>query len=204
MNSGEGGFLTTNDPELAARAVISSGSYMIYGTHGAIPGEDVFGKVRLDSPNCSARMDNLRAAILRHQLPHVDAQVVRWNARYGVLRDHLSQNPAIHVPVRHRDEHYVGSSFQFQLRHMARADIPAFVQRCAARGVEIKWFGGDQPTGFTSRYDSWKYLGDPPDLPRTREVLGKTCDLRVPLTFDEDDCRVIAGIVGEEAVESGK
>ena len=31
MNSGEGGFLTTNDPHAAARAVVSSGSYMLYG-----------------------------------------------------------------------------------------------------------------------------------------------------------------------------
>ena len=31
MNSGEGEFLTTNDPEIAARAVVSSGSYMLYG-----------------------------------------------------------------------------------------------------------------------------------------------------------------------------
>ena len=42
MNSGEGGLLTTNDAEIAARAVISSGSYMLYGRHGAIPAEEVF------------------------------------------------------------------------------------------------------------------------------------------------------------------
>ena len=51
MNSGEGGFLTTNDAEIAARAVVSSGSYMLYGRHGAIPAEDVFQKIRLHSPN---------------------------------------------------------------------------------------------------------------------------------------------------------
>ncbi|GIR97360.1 MAG: hypothetical protein CM15mP100_5800 [Alphaproteobacteria bacterium] len=30
MNSGEGGFLTTDDDEMAARAIINSGSYMLY------------------------------------------------------------------------------------------------------------------------------------------------------------------------------
>ncbi len=44
MNSGEGGFLTTNDAELAAVAVVSSGSYMLYGRHGAIPAEEIFQK----------------------------------------------------------------------------------------------------------------------------------------------------------------
>ena len=41
MNSGEGGLLTTNDPEVAARAVILSGSYMFYQRHGARAGRGV-------------------------------------------------------------------------------------------------------------------------------------------------------------------
>ena len=77
MNSGEGGFLTTNDAELAARAVVSSGSYMLYGRHGAIPAEDVFQKVRLHAPNYSGRMDHMRAAILRSQCQFLKTI---WNA----------------------------------------------------------------------------------------------------------------------------
>ena len=30
MNSGEGGFLTTNDVDIAAQAIVLSGSYMLY------------------------------------------------------------------------------------------------------------------------------------------------------------------------------
>jgi dTDP-4-amino-4,6-dideoxygalactose transaminase len=37
INSGEGGFLTTDDPDLIARAVIRSGSYMLYDQHDAAP-----------------------------------------------------------------------------------------------------------------------------------------------------------------------
>ena len=68
MNSGEGGFLTTNDPELAARAVVSSGSYMLYGRHGAFLLKR-FSKNCVHAPNYSGRMDHMRAAILRAQLP---------------------------------------------------------------------------------------------------------------------------------------
>ena len=32
----------------------------------------------------------------------------------------------------------------------------------------------------------------------SREVLSRTCDMRVPLTFDADDCALIATIVREE------
>ena len=68
INSGEGGLLTTDDPEIAARAIIMSGSYMLYGSHGAAPDEEVFRKIRLETPNYSGRMDNLRATLLRGQL----------------------------------------------------------------------------------------------------------------------------------------
>lgn len=62
MNSGEGGLLTSDDTVFMARAIMLSGSYMLYGRHGAAPGPEVFADIRLDTPNMSARMDNLRAA----------------------------------------------------------------------------------------------------------------------------------------------
>ena len=47
LNSGEGGLLTTDDAELAARATILSGSYMLYESHGASPAPAVLETIRL-------------------------------------------------------------------------------------------------------------------------------------------------------------
>ena len=198
MNSGEGGFLTTNDPEIAARAVVSSGSYMLYGRHGAIPAESVFKKVRLHSPNYSGRMDQMRAAILRAQLPVLEDNVARWNELYDCLHARFSAMPGAVIPERKQDEFYVGSSIQFRAEGLSRDQIPAFVEACAARGAELKWFGDDEPKAFTSRYDSWKYIDDIPELPTTLRVLSTTLDMRVPLTFTRDDCELIADIIAEE------
>lgn len=197
LNSGEGGFLTTGDPELAARATILSGSYMLYARHGAGPPADAFDAARWEMPNCSARMDHLRAAILRAQLPHLETNVRRWNDRYRVLEEGFRSAPSLSVPARPAAEGFVGSSIQFHADGIS--DIPGFLAACLARGVELKWFGADTPTGFTSRYDSWRYFGPPPDLPQTRAVLATTCDMRIPLTFTEADCALIAEIVAEEA-----
>ena len=201
MNSGEGGLLTTDDPVIAARAVINSGSYMLYARHGAIPDESVFQEVRLDTPNYSGRMDNLRAAILNAQLADLDHQVERWNARYRVLDEGLRAVPGVRIPRRDVRENYVGSSIQFFAQGLERDRVPDLVDRCFNRGVELKWFGEDEPRGFTSRYDSWHYLGEQPELPNTLAVLSKTCDMRVPLTFDEDDCRLIVEIIADEMAD---
>ena len=198
MNSGEGGFLTTDDDEMAARAIINSGSYMLYERHGTLPPQQDFEHIKLDTANYSCRMDNLRAALIRAQLPHLDDNIARWNQLYDRLYAHLSAAEGIDIPARRQAEFYVGSSIQFRTTGLSKAEIPAFITRCAKRGVELKWFGADAPAAFTSRYDSWAYLGDIPHLPATHSALDKTIDMRIPLTFNGDDCDIISSIITDE------
>ncbi len=195
MNSGEGGFLTTNDPELAAKAVVSSGSYMLYGRHGASPAEKIFKKVRQYAPNYSGRMDQLRASLLRAQLPRLEKNIIRWNKLYDILFTGLSNIEGVVVPVRHKNESYVGSSIQFRLHKKRVNQIPQFVDRCLSRGVELKWFGASEPKAFTSRYDSWSYIVNLPVLPNTLSILDRTLDMRIPLTFSSEDCKIIIDVI---------
>ena len=198
MNSGEGGFLTTDDDEMAARAIIHSGSYMLYDRHGTLPPDEVFEKIKLETANFSCRMDNLRATIIRSQMPHLEHNIQRWNRLYDTLFSAFAVIEGIDIPKRRQAEFYVGSSIQFRLNALAPNDIPAFLERCARRGVELKWFGADQPAAFTSRYDSWRYIKELPELPATKAALEKTVDMRIPLTFSTDDCKIIAEIIADE------
>lgn len=202
INSGEGGLLTTDDADLAARATILSGSYMLYERHGASPSPAVFDAIRLGTPNCSARLDNLRAAILRAQLPQLENNIRRWNVRYQIIEAGLKGMPGVRVVERPQHEDFVGSSIQFHVDGIDAHNIPDFVDACMARGVELKWFGAQEPIAFTSRYDSWRYLDDIPHLPKTLKALAATCDMRVPLTFSEMDCQLISEIIAEEAVKA--
>lgn len=199
LNSGEGGFLTTDDPEIAGRAIVMSGSYMLYERHGTVPEPAVMEALRLDQPNLSCRMDNLRAAVLRAQLPRLPDSIRRWNERYAVLEAALDA-PGLRIVPRPQQEAIVGSSIQVHATGCP-GRMPEFLARCAERGVELKWFGDPEPRGFTSRWDSWRYLGPAQALPRTAEVLATTCDMRIPLTFDLDDCRLIGEIVAETMAE---
>ncbi|MEX0277103.1 MAG: DegT/DnrJ/EryC1/StrS family aminotransferase [Ruegeria sp.] len=197
VNSGEGGLLITDDAELAAKATMLSGSYMLYERHLAAPDLDVFERIKYTTPNVSGRMDNLRAAILRPQLRDLEKQVARWNERYGTLEDGLRGTPGLTIVERPEDETYVGSSIQFLLLDWLPERIAEVIQRCAARGVELKWFGGAEPTGFTSRYDSWRYA-ESERMPVSDRILTGIMDMRVPLTFSLEDCRLIARIIRAE------
>ena len=203
INSGEGGFLVTDDAEVAARAILLSGSYMLYGKHRAAPPEEVFQRIRLEIPNVSGRMDNLRAAILRPQLPLLADRVARWEARYRRLEAGLAGTPGLVLTTRPEAETLVGSSFQFRLPDWSPARVGAFLSRTLARGVELKWFGATDPVAFTSRYQHWAYA-EPQSLPKTDAILAGLIDMRVPLTFSLEDCDQIARIIRAEALAVGQ
>ncbi len=199
INSGEGGLLATDDPEIIARAILHSGSYMLYDKHTSRPPLDVFEQIKWEVPNYSCRMDNLRAALLRPQLRELDRQVGRWNERYGLLEELINHIPGLQCPNRDPREAYVGSSIQFSLRDHDAAAIARFLALAEEYGVHIKWFGSPEPLGYTSSYDSWRYLGPCPDLPKTRQILSSLCDMRIPLTLSLDDCRLLAQCITRAA-----
>lgn len=198
MNSGEGGFLATDDAEIAARATLLSGSYMLYERHGAGPDAAAFEPFRDTTPNVSGRMDNLRAAILRPQLETLGDRVRRWAVLHDAMEAALGTSPDIRLIERDPTLVRVGSSFQFRVHEKSGRWIVEFVARCAARGVELKWFGADRAQGFTSTYRNWTYAGAV-ELPNTDRVLAGLLDMRLPLTFTVEDCNLIAEIILSEA-----
>ena len=200
MNSGEGGILTSGDPAFMARATVLSGSYMLYGRHGAGPDATYFDDARYDMPNCSARMDALRAVLLLDQIASLPDRIMRWNDRYRAVEHALVRVPGLTLPQRPVEESFVGSSIQFLVP--GSWTVPRctrFSDATAARGVEVKWFGAAEPKAFTSRYDSWRYA-NPAPMPATDAVLARLFDMRLPLTFDVADCAVIAKILTEEFI----
>ncbi|PWR00815.1 aminotransferase [Meridianimarinicoccus roseus] len=198
MNSGEGGLIVTDDADVMARATLLSGSYMLHQRHPAGPGSEAYEGPMWDMPNMSARMDHLRAALLRPQLAALDANCAAWTARYRVVEDGLRGTPGLRLIERPAHEAFVGSSFQVVMDEAAPGAIADLVARCAARGVELKWFGADRPAAFTSRYDHWHFAA-PDRLPGTDALLAALLDMRLPLSFSLEDCATIARILRDEA-----
>ena len=197
MNSGEGGLLISDDAQAMARAIMLSGSYMLFDRHRAAPKPEIFAQIKYETPNISGRMDNLRAAILRPQLRRLNEQCGKWNARYRVVEAGLRGTSGMTLIDRPEEEGFVASSFQFLLLDWAPDKIRDVIGRCAARGVELKWFGNEEPVGFTSKYSSWRYADCTP-MPKTDRILAGIMDMRLPLTFSLEDCAQIARIIRAE------
>jgi len=198
LNGGEGGILTTDDPEVAARVILHSGSYGLFEHHKSRPDSSLFNALHDMVPNFSMRMTNLVAAVLRPQLPLLHERNKRFNHHWQVLASDLRKSVHIDVPVRDPREGMSASSLQFRLPEFPYACISRVVDRCVSHGLKMAWFGRDRWQGFTSTAKHWQYMGfDAKSLTKTFEVLDKLCD--VPLyhtnSWDDEDFRLIAKII---------
>lgn len=195
LNSGEGGLLVTDDDDVAARAILHSGSYMLYEQHTSRPPMESFRALRGVIPNYSLRMTATAAALLRPQLAELPARIERWNYLYRQLEERLAAVAEIAVVPRPELEQFVGSSIQFGFQDVPPERIERILRMCDDYGVHIKWFGAPDARGFTSRPDHWDYVSAGTSVRRTSALLDILCDMRIPTALTASDCRVIGDVI---------
>ena len=197
LNGGEGGLIVTDDPDLAAKMILMSGSYMLYQQHLARPEDAVFDRWKGQIPNHSMRMSGLTAALLRPQLTELDDRIARWRDIHKRVARYLANHPTLELPSEVPGVELAPTSLQFLFRDYNPDAISARLDRMAARGVGLKWFGAASPVGFTSRPQHWEYVMETP-MPRTDSILLRLCDLRLPLGLSDADADLIGSIIAQE------
>lgn len=197
LNAGEGGFLLLDDEDRAARAILLSGSYMLYAQHDSRPGAEMMARWSETTPNFSLRMTALAAALLRPQLRELPRRAARWSVIHDRIAAGIARSPHARLPRRDPRARPVPTSVQFSVTGLDACGIRAFVAGAQARGLSIKWFGGERPVGFTSAPRHWRYRSDQAPLDRTHAVLSTLCDIRTPVSMTDDECDLVAAIVRE-------
>jgi len=195
VNAGEGGILITDDADLVARAVIMSGAYEHNWSKHFSELDDglkaAFDTWQNQLPLYNLRMSNLSAAIIRPQLPEVARRVRDGRAGHDYVADRLNTSPWLHVPPPLAPEERAPDSIQFNLVDMNDDDTRAFAAAAAERGVKVQVFG--LSTDNARAFWNWKFLpGDAPDLPRTRAMLMRACDVRLPARLTRAEHDVVA------------
>jgi perosamine synthetase len=190
VNAGEGGILITDDPEIAARCVIMSGAYESnWKKHPGMQNSYMLWQNKL--PLYNMRMQNLSAAVIRPQLPLVEGRVAKGRAGHDRVAERLNQTASLHVPPPLAPEERAPDSIQFNLvGTWTDAEALQFQAEAKRRGVSVQVFGLSE--GNARAFWNWEFLGPQPDMPQTRAMLMRACDVRLPTRLTEAELDYIA------------
>lgn len=190
VNAGEGGILITDDPEIAARCVIMSGAYESnWKKHPGMQNSYMLWQNKL--PLYNMRMQNLSAAVIRPQLPLVAERVEKGRAGHDRVAATLNTSAHLQVPPALPPEERAPDSIQFNLQgDWTDAQALAFQSEAKKRGVSVQVFGLSE--GNARAFWNWEFLGPQPDLPQTRAMLMRACDVRLPTRLTEAELDFIA------------
>jgi dTDP-4-amino-4,6-dideoxygalactose transaminase len=199
VNAGEGGIMITDDPEIAARAIIMSGAYETnWKKHPGLTNSCAHWQNKL--PLYNLRMQNLSAAVIRPQLPLVAERVAKGRAGHDRVAEQLNLSAFLEVPEALGPEERAPDSIQFNLvggwTDQSALDFQAAAK---ARGVSVQVFGLSE--GNARAFWNWQFLGETPDLPRTRAMLMRACDVRLPTRLTEAELDYIAAAIVDAAAE---
>ncbi|MBL3701964.1 aminotransferase class I/II-fold pyridoxal phosphate-dependent enzyme [Sulfitobacter sp. BDSS02] len=192
INAGEGGILITDDPDLVARAIIMSGAYEHnWKKHPVL--HDAFAKWQNKVPLYNLRMGNLSAAVIRPQLPELARRVRDGRDGHDYVATRLNASPYIDVPAKLTPEERAPDSIQFNLVGLEDAEITTFSAAAEARGVKVQIFG--RSSDNARAFWNWQFIPNLPELPQTRAMLMRACDVRLPVHLSRDDYDAVAEIL---------
>ena len=197
VNAGEGGMLITDDPELAARCVIMSGAYEHnWKKHPGLQNSYMLWQNKL--PLYNMRMQNLSAAVIRPQLPEVAGRVAKGRAGHDRVAERLNQSAYLAVPPPLAPEERAPDSILFNLTgDWSDADARRFQAEAKRRGITVQIFGLSEDNARA--FWNWQFLGETPDLPKTRAMLMRAGDVRLPTRLTDDELDFIAAAIFDAA-----
>jgi dTDP-4-amino-4,6-dideoxygalactose transaminase len=200
LNAGEGGIMVTNDPDLIAQAVIMSGAYehnwqKHFGNDPALAA--AFARWQNKLPLYNLRLNNLSAAVIRPQIGELARRVRDGRRNHDHVAALLNTSAWMTVPAPLPGEDRAPDSIQFNLVGLSDAQTKAFATAAGTNGVKVQVFG--QSADNARAFWNWQFLGDVPELPKTRAMLMKACDVRLPARLTLAECDIVAGILTDAA-----
>ncbi|WP_299282720.1 aminotransferase class I/II-fold pyridoxal phosphate-dependent enzyme [uncultured Tateyamaria sp.] len=192
INAGEGGIMITDDADLIARAIIMSGAYEHnWKKHPVL--QDAFDAHQNQLPLYNLRLSNLSAAVIRPQLPHLARRVADGRRNHDHVADLLGQSAHIQVPTPLPGEERAPDSIQFNLIGMSDEEVGDFVAVAGQNGVKVQVFGASADNARA--FWNWQFIPDLPDLPQTRAMLMRACDVRLPVHLPTDTLNDVANVL---------
>lgn len=188
INTGEGGFIVTDDTELAARATVLSGAY-----EGRVRRH--FDSIALDDlslPLYSMRMDEVRGAMATVQLETMPSRLENLSSNYAYICSLLEGVEGVR-PRAAVDAAVLGDALLVRLEGGGPADSAWFARALRAEGFEARAFGDSQDKNVRAFWN-WRFLNRPQSehaeqlMARSAGFVSAMVDIPLSASLTPADC----------------
>ncbi|MEV0840223.1 DegT/DnrJ/EryC1/StrS aminotransferase family protein [Actinocatenispora sera] len=198
LNTGEGGFLLTDDATVYSRALVYSGAYE---SRMARHFTDPPGLDDLSLPLFSWRMDEIRAALARAQLGRLPGRLEAHRRNYDRVAAALGGRPDIAVRQPVAPGAYLGEALLLRL-----PDGPSawwFARALRAEGIGVRAFGDPDDVNVRAFWN-WRFLFPDPAVTRSAypvstAAVARTVDIPLSANLTEEDCAQLVDAVDKVA-----
>lgn len=198
LNTGEGGFLLTDDATLHARALVYSGAYESrMARHFTDPPE----LDDLSLPLYSWRLDEIRAALAHAQLARLPGRLDAHRRNYDRVAAALADRSDIAVRQPVAPGAYLGEALLLRL-----PDAPTacwFARALRAEGIGVRAFGDPNDVNVRAFWN-WRFLHPDPAAaraahPASTAAVARTVDIPLSANLTEEDCAQLVDAVDKVA-----
>jgi hypothetical protein len=114
------------------------------------------------------------------------------------VAERLNLSAYLAVPPPLAPEERAPDSIQFNLTgDWSDADARRFQAEAKRRGITVQIFGLSEDNARA--FWNWQFLGETPDLPKTRAMLMRAGDVRLPTRLTDDELDFIAAAIFDAA-----
>jgi dTDP-4-amino-4,6-dideoxygalactose transaminase len=198
LNTGEGGFLLTDDPEVYARAVVFSGAYegrLARHFPGVAPPVD-----DLSYPIFGVRMDEIRAALAGSMLDRLPARLAAHRRNYDHVAAGLARVPGVALRTPVAEGAYLGEAMVFRLPGATGTQSAWVAAALRAENIAARALA-DAGDCNVRAFWNWRFLVGPDAaaardrLPVTAGYLDETVDVPLSANLTPADCdQLIAAV----------
>ena len=185
IDGGEGGVLVTDDKDIAFKAMLYAGCYEQNWKKHFWTEEDgeKLNQMVNSLPAYNFRMSNLSASALIPQLDQVDARVEHFNHNYERLAAIFRTSENIRMPEFTPKLRPAADSIQWEFVGMSADQIAATIEDLAGHDIKVGVFTGSNARCFWN----WTFFQHEHDCPYTKDLLQRTCDMRLRLHLQDED-----------------
>ena len=192
VNAGEGGIMITDDADFVARAIIMSGAYEHnWRKHPVL--QSAFAKWQNRLPLYNLRLNNLSAALIRPQLDALPHRTRQGLHNHDYVAERLNASPFLAVPEALEGEVRAPDSIQFNLVGLSDAETDTFAREAGNSGVKVQVFGASADNARA--FWNWQFIENLPELPKTRAMLARACDVRLPVRLTQPELDAVTEVL---------